>query len=89
MATLATQPYAGRAGLPALNGKQSAFSSGTTTLIEAYTEVRARTEELTRTLTAEDMTVQSIPDCSPTKVTYIHRLELAMLIVFGIDDLQS
>lgn len=87
MATLATLPYAGRAGLAALNGKQlqSADSASfpTATLIEAYTEVRARTEELTRTLTAEDMTVQSQPDCSPTKVCVAS--QLSQFIVFAGD----
>jgi ergothioneine biosynthesis protein EgtB len=36
-------------------------------LVERFAEVRDRTEELARPLSAEDQTVQSMPDVSPTK----------------------
>ena len=36
-------------------------------LTEAYTSVRATTERLAAPLSAEDQTVQSMPDVSPTK----------------------
>ncbi|CAB5027466.1 MAG: ergothioneine biosynthesis protein EgtB [Actinobacteria bacterium] len=36
-------------------------------LLERYSDVRARTESLAAPLTAEDQTVQSMPDASPTK----------------------
>ena len=36
-------------------------------LLEAYAEVRATTERLASVLSAEDQTVQTMPDVSPTK----------------------
>ncbi|MGA7834277.1 MAG: ergothioneine biosynthesis protein EgtB, partial [Acidimicrobiales bacterium] len=38
-----------------------------TPTVQGYREVRAATEELARNLSAEDQTVQSMPDVSPTK----------------------
>src|SRR3954453_8847567 len=40
---------------------------GPTTLPTRFGEVRALTDQLAAPLSAEDQTVQSMPDCSPTK----------------------
>jgi ergothioneine biosynthesis protein EgtB len=46
--------------------------TGPAALAQRYTQVRTVTEELCRTLSPEDMTVQSMPDVSPSKWHLAH-----------------
>jgi ergothioneine biosynthesis protein EgtB len=67
--TLARKERARASGLRDRNEARSDVApNGTPTAsVEGYREVRAATEALARQLSAEDQTVQSMPDVSPTK----------------------
>ncbi|MBU51747.1 MAG: hypothetical protein CL920_23915 [Deltaproteobacteria bacterium] len=54
---------------PIAPNQKSAFQAR---LLERYKQVRGFSEQLTSTLTAEDMLVQSMPDVSPTKWHLAH-----------------
>lgn len=60
-----TEPGLGGAGRR--RGRGSHTEVRPTPSVEGYREVRAATEALARPLSAEDQTVQSMPDVSPTK----------------------
>jgi hypothetical protein len=55
-------------------------------LLAAYTDVRATTERLAAPLSAEDQTVQSMPDVSPTKWHRAHVTWFFETFILGPND---